>query len=223
MGSDQPAVTIIRAKNNQGALLGDILGEAFAPDPAFNWVIPDRRIYPAFFRMLAEKWYLRHSRVYLDFEHRGAAMWLPPGIPHKVPMCATQLVLVARLVRHSGPGILKRLLEVQKTLERHHPKEPHYYLHAIGIRRAYQGRGIGSALIREVTHICDTEQTPAYLENSSPNNMPLYKRHGFEVQAEGPMGRGGPPLYFMWREPRPISSPEPAGGVQEAPDRVRQR
>jgi GNAT superfamily N-acetyltransferase len=85
---------------------------------------------------------------------------------------------------------------------RRHPREPHYYLHAIGARRGNQGKGLGSALLKHVTRRCDEEAMPAYLESSSPLNIPLYQRHGFEVQAEEPIGEGGPPLAFMWREPR---------------------
>ncbi len=195
-------MNILSAKEDQADLLGDILGDAFEQDPAMNWVIPDTRLYPAFFRLLADKLYLRHQLVYLDSEQRGAAMWLPPGVSHHVPRCMTQLILVLRLVMHSGLGILKHLEQAQEVMTRRHPKAPHYYLHAIGARQAHQGRGIGSSLIKQVTRLCDEEGMPAYLESSSAVNVPLYERHGFEIQAEEALGKGGPPLYFMWRVPQ---------------------
>ena len=198
---------VLRAREDQADLLGDILGDAFTQDPAMNWVIPDNRLYPAFFRLLADKLYLRHRLVYLESEQRGAAMWLPPGVTHHVPMCMTQLMLVLRLVMHSGLGILKRLEQAQEVMARRHPKAPHYYLHAIGARQAHQGRGIGSSLIKHVTRICDEEGIPAYLESSSAINVSLYERHGFEIQAEEALGKGGPPLYFMWRVPQTRGSP----------------
>ena len=85
---------------------------------------------------------------------------------------------------------------------RRHPRVPHYYLHAIGALRDCQGQGLGSALLKHTTRRCDEEGMPAYLESSSPRNVPLYERHGFEVQAAEPLGEGGPPMFFMWREPR---------------------
>ena len=107
-----------------------------------------------------------------------------------------------RLVLHSGLSVLPRIRQAQDTMARHHPAEPHYYLHAIGVRRNCQGLGVGSALLKHVTRRCDAENMPAYLESSTPRNVPLYRRHGFEVIGEEPIGRGGPPLCFMWREPR---------------------
>ena len=56
-------------------------------------------------------------------------------------------------------------------------------------------------LLKHVTRRCDAESAPAYLESSSPRNVPLYQRHGFEITGEQPIGEGGPPLYLMWREP----------------------
>jgi ribosomal protein S18 acetylase RimI-like enzyme len=198
---DPATGTIATAEKNQGALLGDILGDAFTNDLCFNWVIPDRRLYPRFFRLLADRLYLPQQHCYLDKEGRGAAMWLPPGTSSALPLSAAQLLLVARLVLHSGVGILKNLQQAQEVMDRHHPREPHYYLHAIGARLASQGQGVGSALLKVGTRICDREQMPAYLESSSERNTALYQRHGFEVVAEEPIGKGGPPLYFMWRAP----------------------
>jgi ribosomal protein S18 acetylase RimI-like enzyme len=195
----QEPIRIIKGKTGDGALVGDILGSAFTNDPAFNWVIPDRGLYADFFQLLAEQLYLQHSLVYLDSQHRGAAMWLPPGVSHHVPFSFRQLWLVLRLMKHSGAGILKRLAQAQQVMDQNHPQEPHYYLHAIGARLENQGEGIGSALLKEVTRLCDQQQMPAYLESSSARNVELYQRHGFEVFAEQPIGTGGPPLFFMWR------------------------
>jgi ribosomal protein S18 acetylase RimI-like enzyme len=199
----QKPIRIVEATAEDGALLGEILGSAFTHDPAFNWVIPDRRLYPGFFQLLAERLYLRHSQVYLDAAHRGAAMWLPPGVSSQISPSLRQLWLVLRLMAHSGTGILKRLGEAQQVMDQHHPQQPHYYLHAIGARLENQGQGIGSALLKEVTRLCDQQQMPAYLESSSARNVELYQRHGFEVQAEQAIGKGGPPLFFMWRESQP--------------------
>lgn len=179
-----------------------ILADAFANDPCMNWVIPAPHLYPRFYHLLASKLYMHHDMVYVDSEHRSAAMWLPPGVDHSVPGGATQLWLVLRLVMHAGFGVLPRLDQAQRVMAKHHPKEPHYYLHAVGVRQGNQGLGLGSALLKHVTRRCDADAMPAYLESSSPLNIPLYERHGFEVTHEEPIGEGGPPLAFMWREPR---------------------
>jgi ribosomal protein S18 acetylase RimI-like enzyme len=152
--------------------------------------------------MLATGLYLPHDMVFLDRHRRAAAMWLPPGVRAHLPASLTQAWLVLRLVLHSGPSALSRIQQVQATMARHHPRAPHYYLHAIGARQDCQGMGLGSALLKQVTRRCDAESVPAYLESSTERNIPLYRRHGFEVTGTAPIGEGGPPLHFMWREPR---------------------
>lgn len=88
-------------------------------------------------------------------------------------------------------------------MERKHPHEPHWYLPAIGITPAWQGRGYGAALLRPMLERCDAERLPAYLEASTPRNVALYERNGFTVVEEGHYARDAPPLWRMWREPKP--------------------
>jgi ribosomal protein S18 acetylase RimI-like enzyme len=86
--------------------------------------------------------------------------------------------------------------------EKNHPKEPRYYLYAIGTKNQTRGTGLGSALMRLITSRCDVEGIPAYLENTNENNLPFYAKHGFKIQKEIKFSNTGPKLWFMWREPR---------------------
>ena len=54
-------------------------------------------------------------------------------------------------------------------------------LNVLGIDPDYQGKGLGGALLRHATDICDRDGALAYLESSNLRNVPLYERHGFEV------------------------------------------
>lgn len=67
----------------------------------------------------------------------------------------------------------------------------------------HRGQGIGSALLRSVLERCDLEGVPAYLEATCVRNSDLYARHGFTVRGEVVLP-DGPPLFPMWREPRPL-------------------
>jgi ribosomal protein S18 acetylase RimI-like enzyme len=82
-----------------------------------------------------------------------------------------------------------------------HPKEPHWYLPLIGTDPAKQGNGHGSALLLHALAICDREKLPAYLEASSPRNIPLYRRHGFESLGSIQVGNS-PVITPMLRQPR---------------------
>ena len=85
-------------------------------------------------------------------------------------------------------------------MSRHHLREPHYYLAALGTDPSHQRKGIGSALIQPVLDRCDRESLPAYLESSKRTNIPFYERHGFEVVEELEVP-GGPKLWPMVRRP----------------------
>jgi len=69
------------------------------------------------------------------------------------------------------------------------------------VRRAVQGRGLGSALLASTLQRCDRDGTAAYLDATSEDNRRLYERHGFVVTAER-SADGSPPMWAMWRDPR---------------------
>jgi GNAT superfamily N-acetyltransferase len=87
-------------------------------------------------------------------------------------------------------------------MDAHHPHEPHFYLPIIGVDPAWQGQGVGSALLQPVLERADLEGMPAYLEATTDRNRALYERHGFDVRDIVYMPGGGPPLWLMWREPQ---------------------
>jgi ribosomal protein S18 acetylase RimI-like enzyme len=97
-----------------------------------------------------------------------------------------------------------------RDIERHHPVLPHYYLSVIGTDPDQQGGGIGSALLAPVLSRCDSEGVAAYLESSKESNVGFYARHGFTVTDKVELP-DGPPLWFMWREPRRPAAGRRAG------------
>lgn len=182
-------------------LLADTLAEAFADDPLLSWLFPDARrvtLQRRYFLTVARAHNLRHDESYLA--DGGAAMWLPPGVKADALPALTWAGLLWRLWWAFGFAGMRRARAASEVLAANHPAEPHFYLHAIGVRKSRQGQGIGSALIRHVTPRCDAERKVAYLENSNPKNTPLYERHGFRIVGEW-TAPGGPPLLFMRREP----------------------
>ena len=85
-----------------------------------------------------------------------------------------------------------------------HPQEAHWHLPLIGVDAAHQGKGIGSVLLSHVLKMCDAEKVSAYLEATSPRNVPLYGRHGFEVVGNVQVA-DSPEIIAMLRKPRPLS------------------
>ena len=85
-----------------------------------------------------------------------------------------------------------------------HPQETYWHLPLIGVDPAHQGKGIGSALLSHILNVCDGQNVSAYLEATSPRNVPLYKRHGFEAIGSIQVA-DSPRIVAMLRKPRPMS------------------
>jgi len=111
-------------------------------------------------------------------------------------------VLAAQLGRHAW----QRLTDVQSfthadvELLKLVP-EPHRYLHLLAVDPTRQGSGVGSALLRTVHDLADAEGLPTLLVTFQPRNVPLYRRHGYEVVAESTDPIAGLAYWSMRRQP----------------------
>ncbi len=132
---------------------------------------------------------------------RAAALWFPPGKPP--PSAPRALWSLLPMLPFLAGRHFTRSIRFVGEMERRHPKEPHWYLTTLGTDPPNQGTGLGSAVLQPVLDRCDRTGTRAYLESSKEQNVPLYRRHGFEVTDEVRLC-GGPPIWLMWREPRPV-------------------
>ena len=130
----------------------------------------------------------------------GGALWLPPGKWHLSLL--GQIRMLPGLMRATGLRDFPRVMRALSLMESNHPHELHYYLPIIGVVPSWQGKGLGTALLRPMLERCDRERMPAYLEASSPRNRSCYERNGFVATGEIRMP-DGPPIWPMWREPRP--------------------
>jgi GNAT superfamily N-acetyltransferase len=178
------------------------LARAFEDDPVMSWIFRDdtdrlTRLERAFGLFLRRIW-MPQRECYAVNRLFGAALWLPPDKWHLG--VADQVRLLPSMIAVTGRN-LPRLFTVLNTIEKKHPKPPHYYLAVLGVEPEAQGRGFGGALMHPVLTRCDRERIPAYLESSKRRNVVLYERHGFRVVEELMLPKDGPPIWRMWREP----------------------
>jgi ribosomal protein S18 acetylase RimI-like enzyme len=182
------------------ALIGNIIGDSFSDDPVNLWVFGGEQSIAAYNTLAAKKLYLRRGFGYVVADD-GGTMWLPPGVSKRIPLW-NSLDIATAMLRHGGFKFLRRGLAVDDFLIRKKPCEPHYYLYAIGARRARQGKGVGGALMTAGLERVDRDHMPAYLENSKETNIAFYRRLGFEVIEQVTPAPGCPPLWLMWRAAR---------------------
>jgi ribosomal protein S18 acetylase RimI-like enzyme len=174
-----------------------LIALAFSNDPAARWAYKEPAAYleyfPSFIRAFGCSAFDYDAAHHI--EGTAAALWIPPGVePDEGPLIA--------LVEQSVPADdLADVLAVFEQMGEAHPQEPHWYLPLIGTDPTQQGCGHGSALLRHALAICDADQVPAYLEATSPRNVALYQRHGFEITGTIQAGNS-PPITPMVRRPR---------------------
>ena len=89
-------------------------------------------------------------------------------------------------------------IAVSEAVRGYHPDEPHWYLPLLGTDPAFQGQGLGAALLTHTLKQCDEGGHVAYLESGNPRNLSLYERHGFEAIGEIRIGEC-PVIYPMVR------------------------
>jgi len=165
---------------------GDALGlPGFGPLPE-----GDAGIIEAFADGAFEK-----GSAYAYAKLRAAALWLGPGIEPDGERMSE--ILEATV----SPELKDDLLGFSEKQSSNHPHEAHWYLAMIGVDPAYQGRGLGGALLNHGLAISDKSGLPSYLEATSEGNRRLYERHGFVVVNEIQYG-SSPAMWGMWREAR---------------------
>lgn len=175
-----------------------VLALAFSSDPATRWAWSDPRQYltsfPAFVRAFAGRAF-EQGTAYCINGYAGAALWLPPGTQ------PDEDALVALVQRTIAEEAQPDVFAVFEQMGSYHPSEPHWYLPLIGVDPGQQRKGYGSDLMRHALMACDRDSAPAYLESSNPENISLYKRHGFAVLGAIQVG-ASPPIFPMLRKPR---------------------
>ena len=134
----------------------------------------------------------------LDGAIAAAAVIYPPG-RYPLGWLDEQLIQLTTIVGHTRYD-LRAWQDWLEEVERIHPREAHYYLEYLGVEPAWQGKGLGSALLAEMTSRADWAGVGCYLETATERNLLLYQRFGFQVVAHKEII--GLPAWFMWRPVR---------------------
>lgn len=177
------------------------LGRAFVDDPLLTAITGRPPNLAArltrYFELECRQALRAGGEVWLDDDGLGAAIWRSPG--RWLDPVGTQLRALPSYLA-IFPRRFLRANRAVNAAARVHPKEPHWYLLAVGVVPEEVGRGRGSSLLRPVLERCDAERAPAYLEASTEANARLYTRLGFELRGEIEV-LPGVRSRAMWREP----------------------
>lgn len=194
--------SVRQADPHEHAPLAEMLTRAFDDDPIARWACPIDSLRPQamhrfheIFLELAQ----RQGWVWTSGDHEAAALWFAPDASR---VAFRDALRIAAAFAH--PRIAWRLPVVAGGsiyVDARQPHMPeHFYFALLGADPDSQGKGHGSALMRQTLAICDEEGVPARLETGKARNVPLYERHGFRVTRKIRLPFG-PEVFLMWRDP----------------------
>ncbi|MEX0761291.1 MAG: GNAT family N-acetyltransferase [Dehalococcoidia bacterium] len=200
------ATEVILASGEHTERMGRAMGKAFQNEPNFTYIIPDEakreRALQWFFGTFTARLGFWYGKIYTTPDALGGAVWMAPG--NKVTFGGALRAGLLSMPWRFGWGGLRRSMEISSHIDRMRKDvapERHWYLMALGIDPAAQGKGIGSALVGPTLAQTDAEAVDCYLETFSERNVTFYQRFGFEVRGDAQPTKSGIPFWGMVREP----------------------
>jgi GNAT superfamily N-acetyltransferase len=177
-----------------------LLADALAGYPWTRWIVsPDEHELRlrALHRLYITEIALPFGELWVDDGRAGAAAWTRSGDAR-----------TAEAQQRIGPEVadlagdrVHQAIAAEDALSTARPRDPHWFLIAVGVDAGRRGRGLGTALLEPRLRACDAEGEPAALETAAAETLPQFERLGFEVTAEVQLPDGGPPVWLMWRAP----------------------
>lgn len=167
----------------------DILTEAFAQNQSVNFICKQDEKRMRRIRSLMEYAFNlcnSYGKVLLNEERNACALVL---LPHTKRFSVSTLFWDSKLVlKVIGIAGVAKVLRREKEINKLHPKSPFYYLWFIGVSPTDAGRGIGSILLNKLIADAEKMNLPFYLETSTAQNIPWYRKNGFRTYAELDLG-----------------------------------
>ena len=187
--------------------LAKVSADAYLDYPLHNWLFGGEYDDKAseLLMEISLKTMLKDAVIYADSEElNGFAVWLPFGFSgtKAIPFFKNGAM---KLIFHSGPGIIGRLLSYDSysmNLKKEITDNYDWYLFNLCVKKDAQKKGIASKLMRPMLDFCDGERMPAYLETNKAVNVGLYQYFGFDLMKEEPIPKTSVMHYAMLKRPR---------------------
>lgn len=119
------------------------------------------------------------GKVLISEDNKACALLLYPELKR---ISLRSIVLDLKLIFNSvGVRNVFRAIRREGLIKAKQPSVRMAYLWFIAVGPKYQKFGLGRRLLEEVIAHCTADDRPIYLETSTMENLPWYKKFGFEV------------------------------------------
>ncbi|MEJ5962887.1 GNAT family N-acetyltransferase [Pedobacter immunditicola] len=190
---------MIKASKDDKKLIVELLSGSFEDNQSVNYIIRQDTKKPERLRALMEysiEICSLFGEVWLSDDKEACALIL---YPHEKKITFRSIYLDLKLIFGAvGLGGIGKTMKREALIKEKQPKEKMAYLWFIGVNPMYQHTGIGSSLLTEVIADSEAKGLPVFLETSTLQNLPWYKRFGFHIYDELNLTYI---LYFLKRDP----------------------
>lgn len=189
---------MLKAEYKDKRHIVNILSESFGNNKSVNYIIKQDKKRIQRIRILMEYSFevcYHFGDIFLTEDKKGCALII---LPDKKKTTLRSIMLDVRLIISAiGLSNIKKAIKRESIINKFHPDKPFYYLWYIGVEPTKQSKGIGSKLLQEVIEYSKSIERPIYLETSTLQNIPWYKKFGFKIYNQLDFGYQ---LFFMKRE-----------------------
>ena len=203
------ATDVLEIAKGDIPLAATTMVEAFRGEPLFAFIFRDaaeyERVAPWMFRSWI-RWAVRYGKVWATPDCRAVALRRTPERP-EINFWSTLTTGIAESPFRMSFGSFRRLMHIDGVMREQRATlmghQPYWYCQNIAVLPQYQGQGLGGTLMRHTFEQADSQNLPCYLETSTPQNVELHRRYGYEVR-----GTISPPgsqlnMVLMVRPPQP--------------------
>ncbi|MEJ5993209.1 GNAT family N-acetyltransferase [Pedobacter sp. Du54] len=188
---------MINANENDKSLVADILTSAFLHNKSVNYLIPQDGL--KMFRIHELMQYsfeicLLFGEVFLCDDRKGCVLLLYPEL--KRTTFRSVWLDLKLIFKGIGFRNMFKAIKRESRINAVRPDQRMAYIWFIGVMPEYQHFGLGKRLIEEVIIKTASDDRKIFLETSTIENLPWYRKFGFEVYEELTFGYT---LFFLKR------------------------
>jgi ribosomal protein S18 acetylase RimI-like enzyme len=170
-----------KATQQDKPLVVKLLAASFDQNQSVNYIVSQdvnrKRRIKALMDYSFEVCY-RYGAIFLSEDRKACALVLYPQLKRTTLWLDIQLILKVIGITRIGKALKRESLIKQKQIQ-----GPAYYLWFIGVDPLHQHMGIGTRFLNELLQHARLKDLLVLLETSTVQNLPWYKRAGFEEYA----------------------------------------
>lgn len=190
--------------NDDFSRVKTVLCEAFFTDPILSYLLRNDSKKAEALDIFFDYCLGVHARTngvaLITSDGSGSVVWLQPGAHRDALSLSQSLRTFKRILKVCTTRRVIRLLAYLYVISRHQPRNTEFvYMFFIGVKPAFQGKGIGSILMSAAMDRIEATSREAYLETSSEDHARLYNRFGFHIRERFFLPFGGPEIITMLR------------------------